>query len=60
MFIVQVYLFTSFLTALLISWGLQDEEYGELLHMAMGISDDRLYETVRIMLTAPFIVWGRL
>lgn len=59
-FILETYLFTSFLTAWLISYGLQDEEYGELLGEAIGLTDDRFYDTTRIMLTAPFIVWGRL
>lgn len=59
-YILEAYLLTSFLTALLISWGLEHEEYGDLLAEAIGLGPDRFYDTIRIMLTAPFIVWGRL
>ena len=55
------YLFCSFLTAWAISYSLQDEQFGEVLSVAMRIDHSKpLYETVRIMLTAPFIVWGKL
>jgi hypothetical protein len=54
----EAYLFCSFLTAWAISYGLQDETYGEVLHMALKIdSTAPLYETVRIMLCAPLLVW---
>lgn len=55
-FILEWYLISSFLCAGLICLGLHDETYGDELYQALNCGPDRLYETVRIMLTAPIIL----
>jgi hypothetical protein len=56
--IAQAYLIGALLFAWVISYALQDEEYGPMLEMAMCINrEQRLFQTFRIMLCGPLIVW---
>lgn len=56
MFYVEWYLISSFLCAGLISLALADDTYGEEVYQALNCGPNRLYETLRILLTAPFIL----
>ena len=55
-FLVEWYLVSSFLCAGLICLALHSEEHGDMVYEALDCGPNRLYETVRILLTAPFIL----